>query len=72
MTGNEFLRRVRRLGRARGVAVYYDAARGKGSHGTLYYGTRRTTLKDPRAELGRGLLRRMLSDLGLTSPDLNA
>ena len=54
-----------------GVAVYYDAARGKGSHGTLYYGTRRTTLKDPRAELGRGLLRRMLADLGLVPSDLN-
>jgi uncharacterized protein YjiS (DUF1127 family) len=28
-------------------------------------------LKDPRAELGRGLLRHMLSDLGLTPRDLN-
>ena len=71
MTGNEFLRRIRRLGRERGIAVYYDAAHGKGSHGTLYYGSRRTTLKDPRAELGRGLLRRMLADLGLVSSDLN-
>jgi mRNA interferase HicA len=71
MTGNEFLRRIRRLGRRRGVAVHYDAARGKGSHGTLYYGARRTTLKDPRTELGRGLLRRMLVDLGLGAGDLS-
>jgi mRNA interferase HicA len=71
MTGNELLRRVTRLGRSRGVAVYLDKAHGKGSHGTLYYGARRTTLKDPRAELGRGLLRHMLSDLGLTPRDLN-
>jgi len=71
MTGNEFLRRLKRLGRERGVVVYYDAAHGKGSHGALYYGTRRTTLKDLHAELGRGLLRRMLADLGLVSSDLN-
>jgi hypothetical protein len=36
-----------------------------------YYGARRTTLKDPRAELGRGLLRRMFADLGLGPSDLN-
>ncbi len=71
MTGAELLRRITKLGRARGIAVHYDAAHGKGSHGTLYYGTRRTTLKDPRTEIGRGLLRRMLADLGLSPRDLN-
>ena len=46
MTDNEFLRRIKRLGRERGVVVDFDAAHGKGSHGTLYCGSRRTTLKE--------------------------
>lgn len=71
MTGNELLRKIKRLGREHYVAVDYDAARGKGSHGTLYYGTRRTTLKDLDKEIGRGLLRKMLADLGLTVHELN-
>jgi mRNA interferase HicA len=44
MTGNEFLRRITRLGRARGIAVRFDRRHGKGSHGTLHYGNRKTTL----------------------------
>jgi mRNA interferase HicA len=70
MTGAELLRLITRLGRARGAAVHYDAQRGKGSHGTLYFGGRRTTLKDPHKEIGPGLLRKMLIDLGLNRRDL--
>ena len=70
MTGAEFLRLITRLGRTRGVTVRYDAQRGKGSHGTLYFNGRRTTLKDPKKEIGPGLLRKMLADLGLSSRDL--
>lgn len=33
-------------------------------------GTRITTLKDPRAEISRALLHKMLRDLGLTLSDL--
>ncbi len=36
----------------------------------LYYGSRRTTLKDRRKELGTGLLREMLRQLGLSPRDL--
>jgi mRNA interferase HicA len=71
MTGNEFLRRIKRLGRERGLVVNFDAAHGKGSHGTLCYGSRRTTLKDLNKEIGRGLLGKMLADFGLTPRDLN-
>ena len=49
MTGHEFEARVRKLGRARGVAVLFDKGHGKGSHGRLYFGDQFTTLKD-RAE----------------------
>jgi mRNA interferase HicA len=36
VTGNEFIRRLKALGKARRVAVELDASRGKGSHQTLY------------------------------------
>ena len=70
MTGNEFERRLRRLGRRRGVAVSRDDSHGKGSHGRLYYGERFTTLKDRKKEIGPGLLSAMLTQLGLTKSDL--
>jgi mRNA interferase HicA len=70
VTGNEFLRRLRRLGRGRGVEVRIDQRHGKGSHSTLFYGNRKTTLKDLRKEIGPGLLHRMLVELGLTRSDI--
>jgi predicted RNA binding protein YcfA (HicA-like mRNA interferase family) len=70
MTGNEFERRIRKLGRNRGVPVSFDPGRGKGSHGRLYYGNRFTTLKDRRKEIGPGLLNAMLAQLGLAKADL--
>ncbi len=48
VTGTEFIRLVRRIGRKNGAEVRFDARRGKGSHGRLYYGDRFTTLKDRR------------------------
>jgi mRNA interferase HicA len=71
MTGNEFLRRINRLGRERGIAVGFDQRHGKGSHGTLHFGSRKTTLKDLRKEIGTGLLHAMLSELGLRRRDLD-
>ena len=70
MNGHEFERKVRKLGRARGVAVAFDIGHGKGSHGRLYYGGRFTTLKDRKKEIGPGLLRAMLDQLGLGKDDL--
>jgi mRNA interferase HicA len=46
MTGAEFLRAMRRLGRQRGVEVWFVTRHGKGSHGTLYFGERKTIVKD--------------------------
>lgn len=70
MTGNEFERRIRALGRRRGVPVSFDRAQGKGSHGRLYYGERFTTLKDRKKEIGPGLLSAMLDQLGLSAADM--
>lgn len=49
----------------RGLDVRFVASEGPGSHGTLYAGKRRTTVKDRKKDLGKGLLRKMLSDLGI-------
>ena len=70
MTGDEFVRRVRKLGRERGVAVRFESRVGKGSHGRLYYGDRFATVKDRRKEIGKGLLTAMLRQLGLERKDL--
>ena len=70
MTGAEFVRRVRRLGRSRGVVVQLDKRQGKGSHGRLYYGSRFTTIKDRKKEISTGLLTRMLAQLELSKEDI--
>ena len=71
MTGHEFLKRLRRLGRANGVRVHYDGKPGKGSHGRVYYGTAFTTIKDPTKEIGSGLLNKMVADLGIRKDELS-
>ena len=71
MTGGEFVRQVTKVGVERGVRVAFDEKRGKGSHGTLYYGRRKTIVKDRSKEIGVGLLTKMLRDLGLTPGDLS-
>jgi len=70
MTGDEFERRIRKLGRKRNRPVSFERSHGKGSHGRLYYGGRFTTLKDRKKEIGPGLLKAMLDQLGLTKEDL--
>jgi mRNA interferase HicA len=70
MNGGEFIDRVRKAGRRNSVAVRFDKKRGKGSHGTLYYGDRKTTVKDRKKEIGSGLLGAMLDQLGLSKEEL--
>lgn len=69
MRGAEFLRKVKRNGELRGVTVRFEAKRGKGSHGTLYFGRSRTVLQDLKKELPLGTLHAMLRQLGLTLKD---
>lgn len=58
MLGSEFERRIRKVGRKRGVPVSFDSSHGKGSHGRLYFGGRFTTLKDRKKEIGPGSSKR--------------
>ena len=70
MTGDEFTKCIRRLGRERGVTVRFEPRKGKGSHGRLYFGHRFTTMKDRRKKIGQGLLSAMLRQLGLSREDI--
>ena len=70
MKGSEFLRKLKGLGRDRKVNVVYLAHKGKGSHGTVYFGRAFTRLKDMKKELGTGLLHGMCEDLGINTRDL--
>lgn len=72
MNGHEFIRRVSKIGKSNGVAVRFEARRGKGSHGRLYYGDKFTTVKDRRKEISPGLLAEMLRQLELPKDDLLA
>ena len=71
MKGTEFVRKLRRLAKERGLDFSHEARHGKGSHGQLLFGDRLTTVKDPKKEIGPGLLHAMLSQLGLTRGDLS-
>ena len=70
MTGNEFVRRVKALGRSRNVPVFLNAARGKGSHQTLYFGRAFTVVRNVKDELKTGTLHAMCVQLGIKVKDL--
>jgi len=71
MNGNELIKRLKELAKQRGCEIRLDSKHGKGSHATLYFGDRRTTIKDRKKEIGPGLLKSMLDDLGLSKKDIN-
>ena len=70
MNGKELLEKLKKLAKQQNEHIEVLKSRGKGSHGTLYYGYRKTILKDPKKEIGKGLLGSMLKDLGLTKEDI--
>ena len=70
MNGSEFLRKVRKIGRERNIAIRFDRQRGKGSHGVLSFGDRKAAVKDRKKEISPGLPASMLRDLGLSKGDL--
>ena len=69
MRGNEFIKRVQRLAKDRGLSCRVDASRGKGSHVTLYFGARLTVVRNPKDELKSGTLHAMLKQLGISETD---
>jgi len=70
MTGNEFIKKVKTLGKAREIPVRLHASRGKGSHQTLYYGFAFTIVRNPKDELKTGTFHAMCKQLGINQADL--
>ena len=70
MRGSEFIRLVERTGKQRNLAVRYVPRRGKGSHGTLFFGQQFTIVRNPKDELKTGTLHGMLRQLGLKLSDI--
>ncbi len=70
MNGSEFLRRVKKLAGQKNIQFAFVARRGKGSHGTVYFGSRFTIVKDRKKEIGSGLLRDMCASLGIDPREL--
>lgn len=70
MKGNEFIRPVQQYGREHGISVVWHPEMGKGSHGILIVGSRRTTVRNPKEELKGGTLNAMLNQIGLKRHDI--
>ena len=70
MTGNDFIRKVKALGKVRRIAVSLNAARGKGSHQTLYFGSAFTIVRNQKDELKTGTFHAMCKQLGIKPSDL--
>ena len=65
MRGNEFIKKVSNLAKKRGVECRVDRKRCKGSHETLYFGDRKTIIRNPKDELKTGTLYAMLDQVGI-------
>ena len=70
MKGAEFIRRVKAYAKSNGLSCEWHPDLGKGSHGVLVLGARRTVVRNAKDELKKGTLHGMLAQLGLTLNDI--
>lgn len=70
MRGNEFIRRIQKYAKRNAMVCDWRPDRGKGSHGLLILGERRTVVRNPKDELKTGTYHAMLKQLGLTQKDI--
>ncbi|MBA2653945.1 MAG: type II toxin-antitoxin system HicA family toxin [Gammaproteobacteria bacterium] len=70
MKGSEFLKKIKKLGKEKGIKVELVQRRGKGSHSTLLYGERFTIIRNLKDELKTGTYNAMLQQLGIDKDDL--
>ena len=68
--GSEFIKRTLRLAKAKGLEARVDKKRGKGSHVTLYFGERRTIVRNPKDELKSGAFNAMCKQLGIDKDEI--
>ena len=70
MNGSELLKKLKKIAKERKINLELVKSHGKGSHCTLHFGDKKTTMKDPKKEIGSGLLKAMLDRLGLKKKDI--
>ncbi len=70
MKGSEFFKKIKKLGREKGVEVHLESRRGKGSHSTLFYGDKFTIIRNLKDELKTGTYQAMLKQLCIEEHDL--
>jgi mRNA interferase HicA len=61
---------VKQYAKEYGLRFEWRPDLGKGSHGVLLLGERRTVVRNPKDELKTGTLRAMLKQLGLSPTDI--
>ena len=71
MNGNELLKKIKKWAKERDANLELVKAHGKGSHSTLKVGVNKTTIKDLKKEIGPGLLKKMLDQLGIEKKDID-
>jgi mRNA interferase HicA len=70
MKGSEFLRKLKNLGKEKGIKVKLIEERGKGSHCTIEFGNRFTIIRNLKDELKTGTFNAMLKQLGISKNEL--
>ena len=65
VNGRQFIANIRQIGRITGTPVTWLPWRGKGSHGTLYFGDSGTLVQDLKKDLRTGIFHKMCRDLDL-------
>ena len=68
MDRKKLIRRIRTLGREKGFNVEWVPKRGKGGHGTIYYGKNKTVLA--KREFSNALVRKICKQLGIDPEEL--
>lgn len=71
MKGSEFIKKLKDLAHKKGTAVVLEERRGKGSHSTLFFGSRFTIIRNLKDELKTGTYKAMLKQLGITEKDFH-
>ena len=70
MKGSEFIKRVKKLAKSKGLPFGVSRERGKGSHITVYYAGQHTILRNPKDELKTGTYYAMLKQLGIDKSEI--
>lgn len=70
MKGSELLKRIKKLGKIKGVKVEHIQRRGKGSHSTIFYGKHFAIVPQLKDELKTGTYKAILKQLCIDEDEM--